>query len=211
MKPPITTAKQAVKPVIRSKSHRSHWSPGSNKTPTPSCQTSTQAGEPVSKHPVNCTVCCLPPCNKNPNSHLTWLKEQSMPGSPRARPSCPALSTKAHTANERVLPQGAKSAWSPAGRKKSGLSLIWVIAFTGRWSFSSQSGCRWPGRSDRIASTPPPHAVAGREPLRVPRYRAFEGGQMCHGVASLCTDPALACCPWSQVIGTRTLSSNPEL
>lgn len=109
-----------------------------------------------------------------------------MPGSLWARPSCPALSTKAHTANGGVLPQGVKSAKSPAGRKKSVLSFIWRIAFSGRWSFSSRSGCRWPGRSVRIASTPSPHAVVGREPLRVPCYRAFEGGQMCHGVASLC-------------------------
>lgn len=59
-------------------------------------------------------------------------------------------------------------------------SFQWTI------SFSSGSGCRWPGRSVRVASTPSPHAVVGREPLRVPCSRAFEGGQMCHGVASLC-------------------------
>jgi hypothetical protein len=61
VKPPVTTAKQAVNPIRLSESNRSHWSPGSNKTPTPVCQTTTQAGEPVSKHPVNFTKSQLPP------------------------------------------------------------------------------------------------------------------------------------------------------
>lgn len=60
VKPPIIRAKQAVNPIKRSKSNRSHWSPSSNKTPTPFCQTTSQAGEAVSKHSVSSMKSQLP-------------------------------------------------------------------------------------------------------------------------------------------------------
>ena len=60
VKPPITPAKQAVSPIKLSKSHRSLWSPSRNKTPTPFCQTTSQAGEAVSKHSVTSMKSQLP-------------------------------------------------------------------------------------------------------------------------------------------------------